>query len=75
MSASNKEEFLAIKEQFISENENPVLLEIFTDADDEVVAMNTLISSNKSAEGKIKGVIAKVLGEKGVQTVKKIIGR
>lgn len=75
LSASNKEEFLAIKEQFISENENPVLLEIFTDADDEVVAMNTLISSNKSAEGKIKGVIAKVLGEKGVQTVKKIIGR
>ena len=75
LSANNKADFLNIKTQFLQKSSEPILLEIFTEMEDEVSAMNTLIDCNKSQGSKLKGLISGVLGDKGIELAKKVIGK
>lgn len=75
LSASDKEEFLLAKNEFISKCDKPVILEIFTKEEDEVLAITTLIETNhiENATGRLKKVLTSVIGESGVKAVKKIL--
>lgn len=75
LSASNKEEFQVVKNEFVGSSDKPVILEIFTDEDDEPIAMQTLISANRieTSSGKLKNAIANIVGETGIKVIKKIL--
>lgn len=75
LTASDKESFEKVKDTFVSENERPVLLEVFTNGDDEKEAINLLVGTNRmvSSMDRIKGCVKSILGERGVETVKKIL--
>ena len=73
LSAHSKEDFLKVKDSFLQQSELPILFELFTNGDDEVKAMMSLLSANTSKNQAIKSKIASVLGEKGVTVIKKII--
>lgn len=75
LSASNKDEYRRCVEQFISPQigETPILFEIFTDANDEREALNIMYHLKKSPLSTAKNVTKSVLGEKGVQVIKKIL--
>ena len=74
--ASNKQEFDKVKGMIIQKSDNPIFVEIFTNAEDEVKALDSFNSYNTlplSTKGKISKVLKSVVGEKGVGTIKKII--
>lgn len=75
--ASTKDELLQIKESFLSRSEQPVLLEIFTNGDDEPIAMTSLLAANKrtSSEDKFKQVVASIVGKDGVKILKKLTNK
>lgn len=75
--ASNKEEFLAQKEAFVSKNNQPILFELFTRAEDEVSAVRKIVDENKKMSGTdaMKQTISKILGPKGVAIVKRMLGK
>ena len=66
MSASNKEEFLALVDSFFSPQakEKPVVFEVFTDSDDESNAIRSLRNALTDSTGSIKQLARSVLGEK-----------
>lgn len=77
LSASSKEEYLATVERFLTpeSTDKPMVFEVFTDhqcESDAIKMMNTLeVSPTNTAKKFVKNM----LGEKGVQTVKKIVKR
>lgn len=79
--ASNKEEFLAAVDKFLSSetNENPILFEVFTETEDESNALEILcnVVSNPKyiAKKAIKGAVKQVLGDKGVKVIKSALGK
>lgn len=79
ISASNKEEFLsAVKRFTIPEmTDRPMIFEVFTDSKDEsdAIEMTTSfkISQQKILKAKIKDAVKTIVGEKGIETIKKII--
>ena len=75
LKAHTKEEFLKVKKQFIGKSDSPIVLEIFTDGDDEVIAMNELINRNITPENKLKSVLSSILGDRGTQIVKNVLGK
>lgn len=77
LSARNKEEFEAIYQRFLEPKvtDRPMLFEVFTDSENESEALQIMHRLEVSAEGKAKQALKKVLGQKGVDTVKKIIKR
>lgn len=77
LAASSKEEFAKQEDAFVSKSDCPIVFEIFTKSDDEVLALSTLLNYNRlqSNEDKLKSVVKKVIGEKGVKIVKNIIGK
>lgn len=77
LSASSKEDVNAYCKQFVSASERPILLEVFTQEDDETVAMENLLQANRvvSVEGKVKRVVSGIVGEKGVEMIKKVLKR
>ena len=76
LSASNKEEFADVVEKFVAPDigDKPVFLEVFTDSQDESDALKTLNNLEISGVNKAKHMAKEILGEKGVATLKKIIG-
>jgi 2-succinyl-5-enolpyruvyl-6-hydroxy-3-cyclohexene-1-carboxylate synthase len=66
MSASNKEEFLALVGSFFSPQakDKPVVFEVFTDSDDESNAIRSLRNALTDSTGSIKQLARSVLGEK-----------
>ncbi|MBM6693097.1 2-succinyl-5-enolpyruvyl-6-hydroxy-3-cyclohexene-1-carboxylate synthase [Bifidobacterium pullorum subsp. saeculare] len=77
MSATNKDEFLSRLDRFTASEhlKQPILFEVFTDSMDESGAlhiMQTLEIDNRYAA---KQTIKKMLGDKGVTAVKKILKR
>ncbi|HHR6068388.1 2-succinyl-5-enolpyruvyl-6-hydroxy-3-cyclohexene-1-carboxylate synthase [Providencia alcalifaciens] len=76
-SANNKEEFETVYQRFIEPNitEKPMLFEVFTDSEEESKALQIMHRLEVSAEGKAKQTLKKVLGPKGIDTVKKLIKR
>ena len=64
-----------VKNEFVSFSDKPVILEVFTNEDDEPVAMQTLISANREVtiSGQLKNVVTNIVGEKGIKLIKKIL--
>lgn len=75
LTASDKFSFEGIKERFIHVSEKPMILEVFTKEEDEVLAMSNLISTNSllSSASVVKKVLREVVGEKVVDRIKNMI--
>lgn len=79
LSATNKEEFLNVRDAFVCPEvaERPVLIEVFTDSHEESKALETVMNLNTDATSrgkeKIKGIAKQVLGTRGLNLAKKII--
>lgn len=77
--ANNKHEFEENKYVFLNpeKREKPIVFEVFTDSDDESNALytiNHLIVDSKPMQYYAKKIVSGVIGDKGIQTIKKIIG-
>ena len=77
MSASNKEEYLVAVERFLTPEltDKPMVFEVFTDHKCESDAIKIMNNLEVSATGSAKQLVKNVLGEKGVQAVKKILNK
>lgn len=81
LSASNKEEFLAVIDKFLlpDKTDRPILFEVFTETDDESNALEMLcnvVSDPKYiAKKAIKGAVKQVLGDTGVKVIKSALGK
>lgn len=77
MSASNKQEYLDNLDRFTTSEhiERPILFEVFTDSQDESDALKAMSTLEVDAAGAAKKVMRGFLGDKGVNTIKKILGR
>lgn len=77
LSAANKEEYRAGLERFLCREltERPMVFEVFTDWADESSALETVKNLDTDAVGSAKLAAKKILGDKGVRTVKKLLGR
>ena len=75
MSASTKEEFLAVYERFFTQEPTakPMLFEIFTDSQEESDALKVMNTLELSVAGTAKSAVKKLLGEQGIQTIKKVL--
>ena len=78
-SASSKDEFNANVDWFVASKEydRPLVFEVFTETDDESSALETVLNLVKDKKrvrkNGVKNAIAKMIGNKGVETIKKII--
>lgn len=77
LTASSKQELFNVKEDFLSTSEKPVLLEVFTNGEDEQKAIELFTVKNRiiTNEDKLKHLVGSILGPKGVTVIKKIIKR
>lgn len=75
LAASSKEELDEVQVAFVSKSERPIILEVFTEEDDEVLAMNAIINGNRieTTDGTLKKVVSSIVGKKGVDIIKKVI--
>lgn len=75
LSASTKKELLLVKDEFLSTCNQPIVLEVFTKEDDEVLAMTTLTQNNhiENITGRLKKTITSIIGSSGVEAIKKIL--
>jgi 2-succinyl-5-enolpyruvyl-6-hydroxy-3-cyclohexene-1-carboxylate synthase len=75
LTASSKQEFVNVKEVFLAAGENPVLLEVFTNGEDEQKAIELFTGKNRitTSEDKLKHLVGSILGPQGVSIIKKII--
>lgn len=76
MSASTKEEFLAVADRFFTAEmtDQPMFLEVFTDSQEESDALKIMNTLEASMAGTAKSAVKKLLGEQGIQTIKKVLG-
>ena len=70
LSATNKSEFNDVKEQFISVCSQPILLEVFTNGQEETMAHSAFIRYNIECKSIIKKNIKNILGEDNVKKIK-----
>ncbi|WP_028128486.1 thiamine pyrophosphate-binding protein [Selenomonas sp. AE3005] len=77
MTASNKDELQKVMKRFLSPEltECPMLLEVFTDSQDESDALYAIRNIRHDAKSVGKNMVRNVLGEKGVSAMKKFMGR
>lgn len=77
LSAKDKNEFTKVAQLFVAENdnENPVLLEVFTNSDDENKALHAMRSIRADASTRLQNSIRKAVGRNAIEVVKKIINR
>lgn len=81
LSASNKAEFESAVERFLTPEmtDKPMLLEVFTETDDESNALkqilNIVVSPSLERKEKLKAIAKKVLGEDGITAIKKIVNK
>ena len=75
ISADNKEDFRRNLDIFVNSEigEKPILFEIFTNYQDETDAIEMLQTLEADAKVTSKEVVRKLLGDKGVQAVKKVL--
>lgn len=75
LTASNKEDMAKVQHEFISVSDCPILLEVFTEEENETLAMTTFIDANRieKTSNKLKKMAKKILGEVGNNVVKTII--
>lgn len=77
MCAETKEEYLNRIDDFLNTEKkgHPVLFEVFTDSKNESDALYALYHIEVSTKTAAKNAVKNVLGEKGVATLKKIMGK
>lgn len=81
LTASNKQEFLSVINRFLTPQitEKPILMEIFTDTENESNALqqilNIAIDSKYVIKQTIKNSARKLLGNKGVELIKDLKGQ
>lgn len=77
LQVTTKEELAAALEKFTdpAERDAPMVLEVFTDSQDESDALYTLSHLEKTALGTAKRAAKSVLGERGTQAVKRLLGK
>ena len=79
MSASNKNEFLVVMNRFIMPTitDRPMLLEVFTETEEESKALEMILNIEKDAslKGNVKRIAKEVLGDKGVKVIKGLMGK
>lgn len=75
--AEDKTSFREAAERFTDPEmtERPMLLEVFTNSDDESDALRAMHSLETDAAGAAKEAVKSLLGNKGMATVKKMLGR
>jgi len=75
ISASNKEEFSEVHKKFIDDkpSEKSILFEVFTNNENENDALLKLVSIQSDNLGGAKSAVKQILGEKGVNFLKKTI--
>lgn len=83
LSAENEEEFLRAAERFLTPEltEKPMMFEVFTNAEDESTALKMIRNlierpeEPKAPTHFAKEAVKKILGQNGVNTVKRILGK
>ncbi len=77
LQANGKEEFLQALSIFVSKDveDKSIVLEAFTETDDEKSALETIRNLQTSTAGEAKGAAKKLLGEKNYNTIKKLLGK
>lgn len=77
MCADNKEDFLTNLSRFTTPDptDRPMLFEVFTDSADESKALQAMSTLETSASAAAKGAVKNLLGERGVNTIKRILGK
>lgn len=81
LSASTKEEYISALEVFCAPEigNQPILFEVFTDNEEENNALRIMRNLGTTqmdlVKKKAKGVVKEILGQKGVDTLKKIVKR
>lgn len=77
MSADSKEEFLAVIDSFVSPQltDKPMLLEVFTTNEDESDSLKIMRNICTNSTGLARNIVRNVLGQKGVDVAKKILGK
>lgn len=79
LKAANKEEFISGIEHFLCPHigDRPILFEVFTETDDESNALETIlnivIDQKAQIKTNIKKAVKKVVGDKGIETIMKLI--
>ena len=75
LTASSKDDFNIVKNTFVNRSDKPILLEVFTLEDDEVLAMNEFIAANhiETAQKRVNKVLKNIIGETGIKVVKQIL--
>jgi 2-succinyl-5-enolpyruvyl-6-hydroxy-3-cyclohexene-1-carboxylate synthase len=73
--ASNKIEFDQIYEKFVTPKitNKPILFEIFTNDKEEIMSQLIMSQIEKNTKSITKQIVKNILGESGVNTLKKII--
>ncbi|MEC5210343.1 2-succinyl-5-enolpyruvyl-6-hydroxy-3-cyclohexene-1-carboxylate synthase [Psychrobacter sp. PL15] len=77
MAASSKDEFEACYEKFITSEPltKSIVFEVFTDSEMESVALETMQNLVSSPKRQAKELAKKVLGAKGINTIKRMVKR
>ncbi|QOL33238.1 2-succinyl-5-enolpyruvyl-6-hydroxy-3-cyclohexene-1-carboxylate synthase [Bifidobacterium eulemuris] len=77
LSASSKKEYHDNIDRFTTaeQTDEPMLFEVFTDSQNESDALRIMSTLETNAAGAVKEAVRGVLGDKGVNTIKKILGR
>ena len=81
LSASNKDEFNMVVDRFLIPNltDKPMLLEVFTETNDESYALeqilNILVDSKQKIKRAIKNTAKEILGDNGISFIKKAMKR
>lgn len=81
LSASSKEEFVSVHSEFIKAEptERPIVLEVFTNSEEESKALEMMMSIHKDtvfgAKSAVKDAAKGILGKKGIATLRKSLGK
>ena len=75
LSASSKEQLAVVQPTFLSSSDKPILLEVFTDGDDEKEAINIFTERNRitTSGDKLKSLASSIIGQKGISKIKNIL--
>jgi 2-succinyl-5-enolpyruvyl-6-hydroxy-3-cyclohexene-1-carboxylate synthase len=75
--AETKEEFEQVYKRFLYPKitDKPMLFEAFTNSEDESNALEKIMNIEANVKGKAKNMVKQVLGVKGINTIKKVMGK
>ncbi len=77
MSATNKAEFMQTSKRFLSPEmtEKPIILEVFTNDEDESIALQFIRNLDSNILGKLKKTAKGILGDDAKQKIRKMLGQ